>query len=76
MESRGKPGTRPKGDRRAITVRVPREQFYDIVDNARRDAGYDNLSDYITALLAEEHGLEVPPYARRPERDHPLLEAG
>lgn len=63
MESRAKPGTQPKGDRRAITVRVPRSHW-DIFDAARKQAGYRSLSDYITVLLAEHHGLDVPSYAQ------------
>ena len=59
MESRAKPGTRPKGDRRAITVRVPRSQWA-IFDGARKRAGYQSLSDYVTALLAE-HQMGVQP---------------
>jgi len=74
MESRRKPGTRPKGDRRAITVRVPADQW-EVFDQARKRAGYDSLSDYVTAILAEEHGLEIPDYAKRPEQDQ-LLRAG
>ena len=66
MESRAKPGTRPRGDRRAITVRVPRAQW-DAFDAARKQAGYRCLSDYITALLAEHHGLDVPSYAKLPD---------
>jgi len=59
-----KPGTRPKGDRRAITVRVPVDQWEEF-DAARRIAGYSSLSDYVAALLAEQHGLPVPDYVNR-----------
>jgi|APEBP8051072661_1049379.scaffolds.fasta_scaffold04998_2 hypothetical protein len=72
MESRAKPGTRPKGDRRAITVRVPRSQWA-IFDGARKRAGYQSLSDYVTALLAEHHGLDVPDYARLDDPDQEAL---
>ncbi len=74
MESRRKPGTRPKGDRRAITVRVP-TGHHPVYESAAAAAGYDNLSDYVNALLAEHHGLAVPAYAKRPEQGS-LLEAG
>ena len=74
MEPRRKPGTRPKGERRAITVRVPAEQR-PVYERAATAAGYDNLSDYVTALLAEHHSLAVPAYAKRPEQGT-LLEAG
>ncbi len=74
MESRRKPGTRPKGDRRAITVRVP-DDLWHVLDAARKNAGYDNLSDYVTAVLAEDHQMEVPDYAKRPEQGQ-LLKAG
>lgn len=74
---RRKPGTRPKGDRRAITVRVPSDQW-SAFDAARRECGYDSLSDYIAALLAEHHGLPVPGYTAVGHSHHqePLLRAG
>lgn len=74
---RAKPGQRPKGDRRAITVRVPRDQW-DVFDDARKVAGYESLSDYVVALLAERHDLPVPGYARPSEGEDqlPLLRAG
>ena len=62
MERR-KPGTRPKGDRHAITVRVPDAQW-EIFEAAARTGGYRSLSDYVCALLAEHHHLHVPAYAQ------------
>ena len=59
---RRKPGTRPKGKRHAITVRVPDDQWGIYVQTATRE-GYDSLSDYVCALLAREHDLQVPEYA-------------
>lgn len=59
---RRKPGTRPKGKRHAITVRVPDDQWNIYVQTASRE-GYDSLSDYVCALLAKEHNLRVPEYA-------------
>lgn len=75
MERR-KPGPRPKGDRRAITVRIPRSQWEEF-DAARKEAGYSNLSDYVAVLLAQHHGLQVPSYARPPDpQQEALLKAG
>lgn len=68
---RRKPGTRPKGPRKAITVRVPDDQW-GLFNDARAAAGYASLSDYVAALLAELHGLPVPSYARRADQP-PLL---
>ncbi len=62
---RAKPGTRPKGERKAITVRTPADH-HRIFDEARQQLGYASLSDYVAALLAEHHGLPVPPYVHRP----------
>ena len=36
-------------------------------------AGYQSLSDYVTALLAEHHGLDVPDYARLDDPDQEAL---
>ena len=58
-----KPGQQPKGDRAAITVRVPRNH-YDAIAAAAHAAGL-SLSDYVTVILAEHHGLEVPAYVTR-----------
>lgn len=66
MAERRKPGHPPKGDRKSATVRLPREHIELYADRAEQ-LGYKNLNDYFTALLAEIHGLEPPPYiARRP----------
>ncbi len=58
-----KPGQQPKGDRAAITVRVPRNH-YEIHAQAARDAGL-SLSDYLTVVLAEAQGLPIPSYVTR-----------
>lgn len=58
-----KAGQQPKGDRAAITVRVPRDH-YDTYAAAAHEAGL-SLSDYITLVLCEAHGLDVPSYTRR-----------
>jgi len=63
---RRKPGTRPKGDRAAITVRVP-PNHRDLYAECAEREGYTCLGDYLTALLAREHGLQVPPYIRMRE---------
>ena len=58
-----KPGQQPKGDRAAITVRVPRAH-YDAYVAAAHAAGL-SLSDYVTVALCEAHSLDVPDYVRR-----------
>lgn len=58
-----KPGQQPKGDRAAITVRVPREH-YDTYVAAAQAEGL-SLSDYMTLVLCDAHGLRVPDYVRR-----------
>lgn len=68
MDARRKPGTRPKGNRKAITVRVPSDQF-EVIDEARQTAGYGNMCDYLAALLAKHHGLAVPSYARLSDQE-------
>jgi len=63
-----KPGTRPKGDRRAITLRVPRG-YFDAYDQARDAAGFKNMSDYLNAVVARAHSLQPPAYATPGEGD-------
>jgi hypothetical protein len=58
-----KPGQQPKGDRAAITARVPRSHYERYVAEAR-SAGL-SLSDYITVVLAEHFELAVPDYVHR-----------
>lgn len=78
MEPRRKPGPRPKGARKAFTVRAP-EDHHKIYEDAYKQAGYTSLSDYVAVLLADHHGLAVPPYVERPGPIHQqpeLLKAG
>jgi hypothetical protein len=58
-----KPGQQPKGDRAAITVRVPRTH-YDTLAEAARAEGL-SLSDYLNLVISQTHGLDVPSYVRR-----------
>jgi hypothetical protein len=58
-----RPGTVPKGDRSAITVRVPRAHRFVYEDEASK-LGMA-LSDYLGLLLARTHGLEDPEYVHR-----------
>lgn len=74
MDSRRKPGTRPKGHRKAITVRVPEDQ-HEVIKQAAAAAGYGNMCDYLAALLAQHHGLAVPSYARLPNQEA-MLQVG
>lgn len=57
---RKKPGTRPKGARGAITVRVPAEQKA-VYEEAAKQAGLP-AGDYIALVMAERHGLALPAY--------------
>ncbi len=78
MEPRRKPGPRPKGVRKAFTVRTPPDH-HRVYDDAYKQAGYDSLSDYVAVLLAEHHGLPKPDYVHRPGPLHQqpeLLKAG
>ena len=65
--TRRKPGPKPKGDRSAITVRVPSEHAR-VYEEAAREAGFQSLSDYLCAHLAQGHGLAQPEYLQRPTR--------
>ena len=56
-----KPGTRPKGERSAITVRVPIDHKA-VYDEAR---GGMPLSDYLALVLARAHELAEPSYVHR-----------
>ena len=58
-----KPGTRPKGDRSAITVRVPFDHR-DVYVQAAARSGMP-LSDYVGAVLARAHELAEPAYVHR-----------
>lgn len=68
MERR-KPGTRPKGPRHAITARVP-DPHWQVYEEAWRRGGYASLNDYVVAVLAERHDLEVPEYAQPGRQQH------
>lgn len=76
MDERRKPGTRPKGPRKAATVRLPVDQF-DAYKQACDEQGYSSLGDYLVAVLADAHGLKPPAYIdRRSDSDSaqaPLL---
>lgn len=58
-QRRGGRGGRPsKGPRYAQTIRFP-EPLRDAIEEAREGSGYDNVNDYVVALLekAQEAGL-------------------
>lgn len=65
MSKRG-PAPKAGGRRRAITVRVPEEHWH-ALDAARREDGYESLSDFGVAIFAMRLGYDVPEYARRPK---------
>ena len=58
MESRRKPGPKPKGVRSQITLRVP-AKHRDLYVLAADTAGLA-LNDYLVAVLARAHHLPVP----------------
>lgn len=51
-----------KGDRKAQTVRFPRDQFAVYEQNA--SALGLPVADYVVKVLAEAHGFDVPEWAR------------
>jgi hypothetical protein len=63
MESRRKPGPKPKGVRSQITLRVPVEHRK-VYAEAAEAAGLP-LGDYIALALALAHGLAEPEFIRR-----------
>ncbi len=63
MAGNARPGTVPKGDRSAITVRVPRDHR-GVYEQKATELGLP-LSDYIGLLLARAHRLEDPEYVHR-----------
>lgn len=70
-ELRRKSGPVPKGDRSQFTLRVP-TRHRGVYEEAAREAGYANLSDYLAARLAEVHGLDIPSYVNRRNRAEEL----
>ncbi|MGL5824014.1 MAG: hypothetical protein ACRCYU_04135 [Nocardioides sp.] len=58
-----KPGQQPKGDRAAITVRVPRTHYQALAESARAEGL--TLSDYLNLVISQAHGLDVPSYVHR-----------
>ncbi|WP_203338640.1 hypothetical protein [Nocardioides limicola] len=58
MTNRG--GRKPKGNRAAISCRVPSDQK-PLFEEAARAAGMP-LGDYVAVILAEHHGFPVPEY--------------
>jgi len=57
---RGKGGGRGKGPRRYIPMRLP-EDLADEVIRRADDAGLD-INDYVTLVMAQVHGHQVPAY--------------
>ena len=57
---RGKGGGRGKGPRRYIPMRLP-EDLADEVIRRADDAGLD-INDYVTLVMAQIHGHEIPAY--------------
>ena len=62
MEKR-RPGTPSKGDRSAITARVP-TPHRDVYELAASNCGMP-LSDYIALCMAQLHQLDEPDYVYR-----------
>lgn len=53
-------GRKPKGNRSAISCRVPADQKPVLEEAARRRGMF--LGDYVAMILAEHHDLPVPDY--------------
>lgn len=75
MDVRRKPGTRPKGERSAITCRVP-VSHRGVIEAAAAEAGM-GISDYVAMVLARTHGLPDPEFIRRnrDQEELPLTKA-
>lgn len=58
-----RPGRKPRGERSAITVRLPVD--HRSVYQNEADAQGLGLGDYIMLKLAESHDLEEPAYMQR-----------
>ncbi|MGB3828234.1 MAG: hypothetical protein WA962_05605 [Ornithinimicrobium sp.] len=74
---RARPGPKPKGVRRQLTIRILEDQFAIYQDIADR-AGLP-VSDYIAYVLAHHHNLPTPEYVllkRGEEEMLPLLATG
>lgn len=80
-EARKKPGPRPRGDRRSLSMRVPKLHYEHLREHARQ-AGIP-ITSYVVLLLSEHEGLPVPDYVQEeldnaheddeePERSRPL----
>lgn len=68
---RRKPGTRPRGDRAAISLRVPKDQRA-IYEQRAAELGIP-LSSWVAIKLAEAEGLDVPAYVQEEIRKAALL---
>lgn len=75
MDVRRKPGTRPKGDRSAITCRVP-IAHRKVIEEAAAEQGM-GLSDYVSMVLARSLGLADPEFLsrNRSQEELPLARA-
>lgn len=60
MSGRGRGGRKPKGNRAAISCRVPADQK-PVLEEAARSAGMP-LGDYVAVILARHHDLPIPNY--------------
>jgi hypothetical protein len=58
VESRRKPGPKPKGERSQITLRVPAE--HRVIYALTAAAKGLPLNDYLVSVLARAHDLPVP----------------
>jgi hypothetical protein len=59
---RGKGGGRGKGPRRYIPMRLPEALADDVIRRAD-DSGLD-INDYVTLVMCQVHGHEVPDYVQ------------
>lgn len=61
-EARKKPGPRPRGDRRSISMRVPKLHYEHLKEHAQQ-AGIP-ITSYVVLLLSQHEGLPVPEYVQ------------
>ena len=72
VQTMAKPGRPHKGDR-VVTMCRPQRAVRESCEASAREQGYDSLSDYISAVLAQHEGLaHLAPHPANKENPLPL----
>ena len=74
MATQTKRGRKPKGQREAISAKVPTDHK-PIYEEAADAAGIP-LCDYVAVVMAKHHGLPAPTYLEVVDKRHPELPLG